>query len=222
MDIGKLIHNRRTELGLTLEEVGNAVGVGKSTVKKWESGFISNMKRDKISLLASALKISPVSLITGEIVEEDLADQPSPYPAPEITDDVVTFPVIGDVAAGYDQIAIEDWSGDTITIPRECLHGRPKSDYFVLTVSGDSMYPLYIDGDKVLVLKADTMDHSGQVGVIMYNGDNATLKRIEYADGEDWLRMVPINPYYQPKTVSGADLEQCRVIGIPRMLVREL
>ena len=66
MEIGQLINNRRSELGLTLEEVGNAVGVSKSTVKKWEDGYISNMKRDKIALLAKALKLNPVILITGE------------------------------------------------------------------------------------------------------------------------------------------------------------
>ena len=41
MKIGEFIKRRREELGLTLEEVGVAVGVGKSTVKKWETGFIS-------------------------------------------------------------------------------------------------------------------------------------------------------------------------------------
>ena len=40
MDIGKMINQRRTELKLTLEQVGQAVGVGKSTVKKWEDGYI--------------------------------------------------------------------------------------------------------------------------------------------------------------------------------------
>ena len=63
MNIGELIRNRRIELKLTLEEVGNMVGVSKSTVKKWEDGYISNMKRDKIALLAKALQIEPVSLI---------------------------------------------------------------------------------------------------------------------------------------------------------------
>lgn len=61
--IGMLIYNRRKELDLTLEEVGNAVGVSKSTVKKWENGFISNMRRDKIEKLASVLQISPIRLI---------------------------------------------------------------------------------------------------------------------------------------------------------------
>lgn len=66
MEINKLISDRRKELGLTLEEVGKIVGVSKSTVKKWEDGFISNMKRDKIALLSKALKLNPVVLITGE------------------------------------------------------------------------------------------------------------------------------------------------------------
>lgn len=69
-DIGKIIHSQRTALGLTLEEVGNAVGVGKSTVKKWEDGFISNMKRDKIALLAEVLHISPVTFITGVLTKD--------------------------------------------------------------------------------------------------------------------------------------------------------
>lgn len=48
---------RRKELGLTLEKVGTMVGVTKSTVKKWESGEIANMRRDKIIKLAKALKV---------------------------------------------------------------------------------------------------------------------------------------------------------------------
>lgn len=66
MSIGELIYNRRKELGLTLEDVGKFVGVGKSTVKKWESGFISNMRRDKIALLAKILEIEPTKLIDSD------------------------------------------------------------------------------------------------------------------------------------------------------------
>ena len=62
-DIGNLIYQRRKALGLTLEEVGNAVGVSKSTVKKWENGYISNMRRDKIEKLSKILEISPIRLL---------------------------------------------------------------------------------------------------------------------------------------------------------------
>lgn len=57
------LYERRKELGLTLEEVGKIVGVSKSTVKKWETGDIENMKRDKIALLAKALQVSPLYIM---------------------------------------------------------------------------------------------------------------------------------------------------------------
>ena len=50
-EIGKLIKRKRLENGLTLEQVAKAVGVGKSTVSKWERGAILNMKKDKLDAL---------------------------------------------------------------------------------------------------------------------------------------------------------------------------
>ena len=64
--IGERLKRRRAELGLTLEQIGAAVGVGKSTVRKWENGSIQNMKIDKIALLSEILRISPMELIGGE------------------------------------------------------------------------------------------------------------------------------------------------------------
>lgn len=57
MDIGKKIHDRRKELGLTLEQVGMAVGVGKSTVRRWECGMIKSMGVDKLIPLSKVLRI---------------------------------------------------------------------------------------------------------------------------------------------------------------------
>ncbi len=68
MEIGRIINERRIELGLTLEEIGNYVGVGKSTVKKWETGFIENMRRDKIKLLSHILNVSPLTFIYDELI----------------------------------------------------------------------------------------------------------------------------------------------------------
>lgn len=68
MNFGSMIKERRRELGLTLEQVGDRCGVGKSTVRKWESGMIRNVRRDKIALLASVLQIDPVDLIDCEMV----------------------------------------------------------------------------------------------------------------------------------------------------------
>ena len=60
------IKDLRKEKGLTLEQVADIVGVGKSTVRKWETGMIANMKRDKIASLAKALGTTPEYLMGWE------------------------------------------------------------------------------------------------------------------------------------------------------------
>ena len=62
-NISARIKSLRLEKGLTLEQVGNIVGVGKSTVRKWETGMIENMRRDKIASLSKALGVSPSYLL---------------------------------------------------------------------------------------------------------------------------------------------------------------
>lgn len=64
-EISKKIMTRRQQLGLTLEEVGQAVGVGRSTVQRWEKGMIRNMGRDKIAALARVLQMDPVEFVPG-------------------------------------------------------------------------------------------------------------------------------------------------------------
>ena len=59
MEMGERIKMLREQRGMTLEELGNKIGVGKSTVRKWETGAIANMRRDKIQKLADALGVSP-------------------------------------------------------------------------------------------------------------------------------------------------------------------
>ena len=80
MELGQRIKMLRERQGLTLEELGNRVGVGKSTVRKWELGIIANMKRDKIASMARALDVSPGYLMGWEDnldvdIEEDDIDE---------------------------------------------------------------------------------------------------------------------------------------------------
>lgn len=142
--------------------------------------------------------------------------------SPDITNDYTTFPVIGEIAAGYDKMAIEEWAGEKIDIPNSYLKGYKKEEFFVLRVKGDSMYPLYHDGDKVLILRKATLNASGDIGAILYNDDCATLKKVEFIKGENWLRLVPINPNVPPTLIEGEQLEHCRIIGIPKLLIRDI
>ena len=63
MEMGQKIYNLRIQKGLTLEELGNMVGVGKSTVRKWENGMIANMKRDNILKVSEVLDTTPAYLM---------------------------------------------------------------------------------------------------------------------------------------------------------------
>lgn len=63
MTVGEKIKMYREKKGYTLEELGNKVGVGKSTIRKWENGIIKNMRRDKIQILAEVLGCSPLEFI---------------------------------------------------------------------------------------------------------------------------------------------------------------
>lgn len=190
--------------------------IPKSAMSQYINGAFEP-KQDRIYAMAKALNVSEAWLMgfNVEMYPEKQFEQPT------ITEDTVQIPIIGEIAAGYDKIAIEEWSTEQVEIPTSFLNGRERNEYFFLIVKGDSMYPDYKDGDKVLILRQPTLDYSGQVGAIIYE-DCATLKRIEFVPGEDWLRMVPINPQFPPKRVEGVDLEHCCVIGVPKMLIREL
>ena len=83
MQIGEKMREQRIRKGMTLQQVGDLVGVGKSTVRKWETGMIRNMGRDKILALAEVLDLRPSELLGEEPGEEET--RPVPSPEPELT-----------------------------------------------------------------------------------------------------------------------------------------
>lgn len=65
-DLSRKIRDLRAQHSLTLEQVAQQVGVGRSTIRKWETGMIENMRRDKIAKLAAALHTTPSYLMGWE------------------------------------------------------------------------------------------------------------------------------------------------------------
>ena len=64
------LKKRRLELGMTLKNVADIVGVTESTVRKWEVGIIANMKKNKLEKLANALQTT-IPYILGLEDNED-------------------------------------------------------------------------------------------------------------------------------------------------------
>ena len=78
VNIGKLIHDRRIELGMTMKELGEKCDVSEATISRYESGNIKNMRRDVVAALAKALQINPKVLMDWH---DD--DEPGYYVDPE-------------------------------------------------------------------------------------------------------------------------------------------
>ncbi|HCC5597571.1 TPA: helix-turn-helix domain-containing protein [Staphylococcus aureus] len=190
------IKSRRKELNLTLEQVGDLVGVGKSTVRKWETGDIENMKRDKIVKLAKALRVSP-SYIMGI---EDEKPQLESIPVKKI-------PVVSKISAGM-PIYTEENLIDYIYFATKNLNSNKEE--FGLQVSGDSMDKLFQDGDVVVVEKDSTVEN-GQLGVVLVNGYNGTVKRIRYNNDQIILIPESNNPSHYPQ-VYGKD-DEVKIVG---------
>ncbi len=207
MEIKDKLAERRKELGLTLEEVGEIVGVGKSTVRKWETGDIENMKRDKIALLAKALKVSP-SFIMG-IEESNLPKNAIPVGA------VVNIPIVGRVAAGRGCYTEEDIEGYE-PISKSWI--VPEENYIFLRVKGDSMCPKFIENDLLLVQCQTSVD-PGSFAVVTIDDEDGVVKKVNY--GPDWIELISENPYYPPRRFEGADVLRIRVVGLVKKMIRE-
>ena len=205
-----MINQRRTELKLTLEQVGQAVGVGKSTVKKWEDGYISNMRRDKIALLAKVLKMNPVSFITGEFKEEE--EQAIPLPQTN----VFMRPVYDSISAGFGVIAQDvpvDYMPTYITCPSE------QDKYIWINVHSDSMSPLIDDGSKILIKKQTSVD-SGQIAAVLVDDEEAVVKKVLYNDNT--VELHSVNPYYPPRVFKNNDVTRVQILGLVKEVSKSL
>lgn len=72
--IGKRIRERRLELKLTLQQVADSVKVNKSTIQRYESGDIKDIKLPVINSIATYLNVDPL-WITGEAEKEKRSDE---------------------------------------------------------------------------------------------------------------------------------------------------
>lgn len=201
MDVGERIKNRRKQLGLSAEQIAAELGVSPATVYRYESNEIMNMRIDKLEPIAKALHTSPAYLMGWSEETSSAAEDTN----------LVTIHYAGPVAAHFN--ATPDDAYEQRTIPAEWIGRRRPEDFFLATVSGDSMYPQFQDGDEILCLRCSDMGISGRIGIMLLGGDEATVKRIEYKPGEDWTDLIPINPEFKPRRIEGVDLEQCRVVG---------
>ena len=78
MSLSNTIKRRRSELGLTLKELSDKLGVSEATVQRYESGAIKQLRYGKISKLAEILEVSPAELLGVETLGPSQSENGKP------------------------------------------------------------------------------------------------------------------------------------------------
>lgn len=185
--------------------------VQKSTVSSWLNAK-KCPRMDKIETLASYFGI-----MKSDLLEKKKSGIVVPFY--ETYKDAVIFPVVASICAGYNGMAQEEYSDDIEAIPRSMFKGYDPEEMRVFRVSGNSMYPRFLNGDRVLVhIQSDV--ENGDVAVVWYDCEEVTLKVVNHIPGG--VELVPYNPEYQKKRITGPDAEQVHIFGKVLKLIRDV
>lgn len=190
MEICERIKNRRKELGLSAEAVAERLGVSPATIYRYEKKDIKKFPSDILEPLAEVLHTTPMYLLG---IEEN-SENKNKY----------LVPVLGTVRAGLPIEAVE-----TIIDYEEISEDMAKQgEFFALQIKGDSMEPRICEGDVVIVRKQSDVD-SGDTAIVLVNGEEATIKKIQKFD--DGINLVPGNPSYDVRTYTNEQIESLPV-----------
>ncbi len=185
----EIIKELRKQKNLSQRELAELCHVHQTAVSQWEKGKTSP---DNNSLLTLS-KIFGISV--GKLIgSEDF-------------DEKITIPVLGYVRAGIPMEAIED----ILDYEEISADIASKGEYFGLKIKGDSMFPLFRDGDTVIVRRQPDIEN-GEIAVVLVNGNDATVKKIIKKD--TGIMLVPENPAYEPMFYMNED-----IISLPVTIV---
>lgn len=207
MTTGERIKTLRKENNLTQEELGAKIGVQKAAIQKYEKGTVKNIKRDSLIKLAQCLDTTPEYLLGWEEKPTNL----------EYTDDTefTMIPIVGRVAAGM-TCATDDVIVDYEPVLKSTVSSS--ESYAFLRVIGDSMYPLFMEGDLVLV-RCQTSVDSGSYAVVTIDEEDGVVKKIVY--GQNWIELHSINPMYPVRRFEKEEVLRIRVFGVVKEIKRK-
>ena len=181
------------ERGKSRNDLSFETGIKYATICEWLNKR-KYPRIDKVQLLADHFGVSKTDLI-------EKRSTVSPVKSHRI-------PVLGSVPAGIPLEAIEDIV-DYEDIPESMSRN---GEFFGLRVNGESMVPVFNDGDTVIIQKQDSAD-TGDYVVAMINGGEATLKKLKRFD--EGIILIPNNPEFFPVTYTNDQILSLpvRIIG---------
>lgn len=196
-ELGKYLKSIRESLEYSTHDVNKLCDISQSYISLMENG---KRKPSPIILkkLASIYNLDYIDLYekAGYI---DLVES-NAFP---VTDTPKKVPVVGKISAGLPILATENIEGYEFAPSSQIKEGYT---YFYLRVQGDSMNLKFNEGDIVLVQKQDDLENN-EIGVILVNGFDATVKKYRKENGLVILEPMSTNPentvqIYNPKDIS--------------------
>lgn len=190
-------------------ELSKKTGISKTNISCYMSGKYE-AKQDGVKILADALDINPVWLMGYDVsMDKNIKTD-------ELGNPVVSIPLLGTVKAGYNYLAEENWIG-SVDINKQLAD---TGDFFALKIHGDSMFPVLIEDDIVIVKKQDDFDN-GDIVVALINGNEATVKKAKRNDNS--ILLQPLNTTYEPLIFTNEEMKSIpvKIIGIVKQLKRD-
>lgn len=181
----------------------------KTLINKYLAG-VSNARQKKLTILAEALNVNEIWLM-GYDVSMDRT-----LKTDELGNPIIEVPLLGTVKAGYNYLAEENWIG-TVDVDKKLADS---GELFALKVKGDSMSPVLMEDDIVIIKKQDDFEN-GDIVVAIVNGDEATIKKGKKS--EAGILLQPLNSNYEPLIFTYDEMKTIPVtiVGIVKQLKRE-
>lgn len=196
---------------LKASELSEKAHIPKSAISQYLSGLYE-AKQKSIFKLASVLNVSEAWLMGMDVPMEKTTK------LDKLGNPVAEIPLLGTVKAGYDYMAQENWEG-MIDVDKNII--KDGSDYFALKIKGDSMSPVLIEDDIVIIKKQEDFEN-GDLVVAIINGDEATIKKGRKNDTS--IVLQPFNTVdYEPLIFTYDEMKNIPVtiVGIVKQLKRE-
>lgn len=215
MSKGEKIKNARKRARMTQKELAEKLGLSFQSVAQWENG-LRNPKQETLQKIADALGI-PVSDLAGETDGKEKNFPSFGMPIGEI----LVMPVAVTVRAGFGSMAVPVYGEEVTEIPKSMLRGYPPEECFAARVKGNSMYPRICEGDIVVIHMQNTVE-SGEIALVVYDdNEEATIKRVRYEPGKNWVELIPANPEYMTLKLEGDALPLFHILGRVISLIRD-
>lgn len=199
MTIGQRIKEERKRKGFSQEFVANAIGSTKQAIYKYESGIVTNIPTDKISIMADLFGVTPAYLMGWQTEIEP------PLPANVRPVTTKRFPLLGEIACGEPIYASEDHES-YIDASADI-----KAD-FCLTAKGDSMIGARIHNGDVVFIRKQPIVENGEIAAVVIDNE-ATLKRWYFYPEQKKLILNPENPTFAPLVYIGEELDTVICLG---------